>query len=230
MTQHRNRPKLLVYGNGQMARMLISFFADRFEVVGFTVDRHVIGEPFIAGLPVVPFDAVETAFPPAEHLMITAVGFLEMNDLRARKFEEGQRKGYRFTNYIHSSVVQHANLSLGTNNILLDHLALHPDSSLGNSNFISSNVSIGHGCRIGDNCWINGGVGIGGEVSIGDNAFLGLNATVVDNITLGAGTYVGANTLMTRDTRANEVFISAAGERFPLPSREFLSFLAKRRD
>lgn len=222
------KPLLVIYGNGQMARMLLSFFSERFDVVAFAVDRTVIVEHTLESLPVIPFDEIESVFPPENHRMIIAVGYLEMNDLRARKYEEAKAKGYRFENYIHPSVVQHPNVNMGENNVLLDHVSIHPNSSLGNSNFISSNASIGHGCRIGNNCWINAGVSIGGETEIGDNCFLGINATVGDNIELAERCYVGANTLVSRSTQAEEVHISASGERFPLPSADFLKFIGHR--
>lgn len=219
--------KLIIYGNGQMARMFLHFARLEHEVVVFTVDRAVLTDPVIEGLPVIPFDEVETRFPPAEHCLIIAVGYLEMNGLRARKYREGLAKGYAFASYVHSSVVRHPTVTVGENTIVLDHVAIHPYTQIGNSVFIASNASIGHGCRIGDACWINSGVAIGGESMIGDASFLGINATIGDNIRIERQCFVGANTLVTRDTLAEEVYISASGERFPLSSQAFLQFIAR---
>ena len=221
------RKKLIIYGNGQMARMFLHFARLEYDVVAFTVDRSVLTDTFIEGIPVIPFDEVETCYPPADHCLITAVGYLEMNDLRARKYHEGLAKGYDFASYVHSSVVRHPGVSVGENSIILDHVALHPYTQVGNSVFIASNASIGHGCRIGDTCWINSGVAIGGEAAIGDASFLGINATISDNIRIGRQCFVGANTLVTRNTLAEEVYVSASGERFPLSSQAFLQFIAR---
>lgn len=219
--------KLIIYGNGQMARMFLHFARLEFNVMAFAVDQQVITESIIEGLPVVPFEEIELLYPPGEHLIITAVGYAEMNQLRARKYAEGRAKGYEFANYIHPSVVRHSALSIGENNVILDHVAIHPYTKLGNSNFICSNASIGHGCTIGDNCWINSGVAIGGETQLGDNCFLGINATIGDNILIDRQSYVGANTLVTRSTAPEDVLISASGERFPLPSEAFLKFISR---
>lgn len=199
-----------------------------YEVVAFTVDRAVLSDPFIEGLPVIPFEEIEKHCSPMEHSMITAVGYLEMNSLRARKYREGLAKGYTFANYIHPSVVRHASVSMGVNNVILDHVAIHPYTRLGNSIFICSNASIGHGCDIGDNCWINSGVSIGGETVIGESSFLGINATIGDNIRVERQCFVGANTLVSRNTAAEEVYISPGGERFPLSSAAFLQFISRR--
>ena len=219
--------KLIIYGNGQMARMFLHFARLEHEVVAFTVDRAVLSDPVIEGLPVIPFEEIETRCPPADHCLITAVGYLEMNGLRARKYREGLAKGYAFASYVHSSVVRHPGVSVGENTIVLDHVAIHPYTQIGNSVFIASNASIGHGCRIGDACWINSGVAIGGETEIGDASFLGINATIGDNIRIERQCFVGANTLVTRNTLAEEVYISASGERFPLTSQAFLQFIAR---
>ena len=219
--------KLIIYGNGQMARMFLEFARLEYEVAAFTVDRAVLTDPLIEDLPVIPFDDIGTRCPPAAHFMIIAVGYREMNDLRVRKYREGLAKGYAFASYVHASVVRHASVSVGENTIILDHAAIHPHTQIGNCVFIASNASIGHGCRIGDACWINSGVGIGGETVVGDACFLGINATLGGNISVGRQCFVGANTLVSRNTLAEEVYVSASGERFPLSSQAFLQFIAR---
>ena len=221
------RDKLIIYGNGQMARMFLHFARLEFDVVALTVDSAVLTEDSIEGLPVVAFEALETRFPPAGHSLITAVGYREMNALRARKTAEARARGYRLARYVHPSVVRHANVTIGDNSIVLDHVALHPGTRIGEGVFIASNVSVGHGCRIGDWCWINSGVSIGGETVVGDATFLGMNATLGDNISVGRQCYVGAQTLVTRPTEAESVHISPNGERFPMRSQAFLEFLAR---
>ena len=74
---------------------------------------------------------------------------------------------------------------------------------------------------------INSGVSIGGETVIGDATVLGINATIGDNIRVERQCFVGANTLVTRNTRAEEVYVSASGERFPLSSQAFLQFISR---
>jgi sugar O-acyltransferase (sialic acid O-acetyltransferase NeuD family) len=219
--------KLIIYGNGQMARMFLHFAQLEHEVVAFTVDRSILSDAVIEGIPVIPFEEIETCYSPADHCLIIAVGYLEMNLLRARKYQEGLAKGYAFASYIHSSIVRHSSVSVGENTIILDHAAIHPYTQIGNSVFIASNASIGHGCRIEDNCWINSGVAIGGETVIGNATFLGINATIGDNIQIGEKCFVGANTLVTRSTSAEEVYISASGERFPMSSQAFLQFISR---
>lgn len=222
-------PEVLLYGNGQIARMLFHFMRPTHRVAAFTVDRALITDPAYEGVPIVPFEEIESLYPPGRYPMIIAVGFVDMNRIRAARYAEAKGKGYRFINYIHPSVVIHDNLKLGENTVLLDHVSVHPGTSIGNSTFICSNTNIGHGCRIGDNCWINAGVAIAGETTIGANTFIGINAAIGDNLQVAEACYIGASTLITRNTAPEEVYVSASGERFPLPSDRFLKFIERPR-
>ena len=222
------RTKLIIYGNGKMASLFLFFASTEFEVVAFTVDQELMIAPTLESLPVIPFHEIANRFPPKNHTMITAVGYVEMNQVRRQKHLEAKAMGYRFSSYVHPSVVRHANVEIGANTVVLDHVAIHPYTSLGEGVFVCSNASFGHGCHLEDYCWVNSGVSVGGETTVGRGSFLGINATLADNIHLGEHCYVGANTLVTGNTQANEVLISASAEKFPLDSTAFLRFIERR--
>lgn len=222
-----NTLPLVIYGNGQMARMLHEFVRHDFDVAAFTVDASVIGEPTLDGKPVRAFETLEQSHPPGSCQMIMAVGHVQMNRLRAARFLEAKARGYAFTNYVHPSVVRHPSVQWGENNVVLDHVAIHPFSKVGNGNFICSNASIGHGCTIDDDCLINSGVSIAGETHIQSGCFIGVNATIGDNLTVGDHCYIGANTLIAKSTQAAQTYISAPGERFPMASDDFLKFIQR---
>ncbi|UZE97558.1 LbetaH domain-containing protein [Alkalimarinus alittae] len=224
-----NKKKLIIYGNGHMAKMIYQFVKYDFDVVAFTVDRSCIGVENveiknIASLPLIPFDEIEQAFSPKQYYMLTAVGFVGMNNIREQKYLEAKAMGYRFVNYIHSSVIQHSCLTLGENNIILDHASIHPYTVIGNCNFISSNSNIGHGCSIGDNNWINAGVAVAGETRIKSHVFLGVNSSLGHGLLIESKTFVGANTQINRNTEFGNVFLSASGEKHRMASESFLRF------
>lgn len=221
---------VVVYGNGAMARVLHAFAAQALPIAGFTVDADCIpaGEPRFCGLPLVPFDEVGRHFPPARFDAIVAVGFAGMNELRRARHEALAAMGYGFARYVHPSVVLHPDVLIEEDCIVYDHVALHPGTRVGRGSFIASNASLGHDCRIGAFGWINGGVALAGGVEVGEQAFFGVNASVADGVRLGARSYVGAGTLVARDTAADSVTIAPAGEAFPVASRSFLKFIARR--
>lgn len=218
--------RIVIYGNGAMARVLHSYARHSLDVAGFTVDDACIvaGDTRFCGLPLVPFSRVEEVFGPAGHAMIVAVGYLEMNALRQRKQQEARERGYRFASYVHDSVLRHDDVVIEENCIVLDHVSIHPGCRIGPGTFISSNVNIGHDCAVGAGNWINAGVAIAGGCHIGAGCFFGVNAAVGHGVNMGSRTFVGANTLVNKDTRDDEVYVSEAGQRFPMTSAAFLKF------
>lgn len=218
--------KLIIYGNGNMARVLYSFARRQIPVGGFTVDPWCIqnNESSFCGLPLIPFDRVQDRFLPDEYQMLSAIGFLAMNDLREKKYLEAKAKGYSFSRYVHESVLIHDEVEIEENCILLDHVSVHPGTKIRRGTFVSSNVNIGHTCTIGANNFINSGVAIAGGCSIGDGCFFGVNSCVGHGVHMGARNFVAANTLLNKDTQDDEVYLSEPGQLFRLKSKAFLKF------
>ncbi len=96
--------EIVIYGNGQVAELAMTRFQSDspHHVVGFTVDGAHIRHPVLHGLPVVPFEDVERHFPPERVRMFVAVGPTQCNRIRADRFEQARRRGYRFASYVSS--------------------------------------------------------------------------------------------------------------------------------
>jgi len=216
--------KVIIYGNGRIAKIIYQFVKKQFDVVGFTVDKECIEEKEIEGLPLLEFEDVEIAFPSKNYEMLIAVGYAQMNNIRKKKYLEAKAKGYKFINYIHPSVDMHDNIKIGENNIILDHVTIQPYVNIGNSNFIWSNSVVAHGSTVLDTNWITSGVVVSGDSTIKSQCFLGINSTIGHNVTIEDENFIGANTLVTKSTEEKEVFISKEGEKFRLDSRSFLKF------
>lgn len=218
--------KTLIYGNGAMARVVYSYARHTHEIAGFTVDDACIaeGQTHWLGLPLLPFSQIEQHCPPAEYQMLIAMGFIDMNHLRLRKYEEAKAKGYRFTSYIHPAMMLHDGVQIGENSIVLDCVSVHAGCILGHSTFISSNVNLGHDCQLAPGNWINAGVSIAGGCVLKTGSFLGVNASLGHGVTLGAHNFIAANTLLTQSTEDDAVYLSEPGQRFKLGSRAFLQF------
>src|SRR4051794_9745630 len=72
------------------------------DVVAFSVDRAFMGGAEKHGLPVVPFEDVEQGYPPGEYKMFVAMGYQDLNRLRASKYEAAKAKGYELISYVSS--------------------------------------------------------------------------------------------------------------------------------
>jgi sugar O-acyltransferase (sialic acid O-acetyltransferase NeuD family) len=216
--------KIIIYGNGRVSKIIYQFVKKSFDVVAFTVDKEYAQKNTVEGLPLLPFENIENELPAKDHKMLIAVGYVQMNNIREKKYKEAKEKGYQFINYIHPSVDMHDNIIFGENNIVLDHVTVQPYSQIGNSNFIWSNAVIAHGSIIGSNNWITSGVVVSGDSVIKSKCFLGVNATIGHNITIEDENFIGANVLVTKSTNEKEVYISRDGEKFRLDSQRFLQF------
>lgn len=215
---------VIIFGAGGIARILYSFLKKQHNVVAFTADRNTMSDVTLFDIPVIPFDEIQHHFPPEDHHMLIALGYQKMNKLREEKYEEAKIKGYKFINYIHPSVEWHDTNEIGENNIVLDHVSIQPFVKIGNNNFIWSSAVIAHDCTIEDNCWITSGVTIAGSTVIKSYVFLGVNATIGHRVTIERENFIGAHTLISKNTKEKEVYVSRDGEKFKLDSERFLQF------
>lgn len=213
---------LIIYGNSSMARTYYSYLKKHYNILGFAIENSLFTQgQLLYDKPIYEFETLHSVIN-LPFKMIIAVGYSEMNDIRARIFNKAIELGYELTSFIHPSIEIHENLSFGLNTVIFENTSIHCDTQIGNNVFISSGVNIGHDCKIGDNSWLNSGVTLAGSVTLSENTFMGINSCVAHNIQVMPYSYVGANTLVNKNTLPHSVTISKAGEVFPFKSKKFL--------
>jgi len=215
---------LIFFGTGKIARVAYFFLKKENKIAAFTVDKNMMDEKKLFDIPVISFDEIQDIYPPKDYKMFVSVGYQRMNKFRAEKYNEAKGKGYDFINYIHPSVEWHDNIEIGDNNIIMDQVSIQPYVKIGNNNFFWSNSVVAHMSIVEDNCWIASGVTIAGGSTIKSYAFLGVNAAIGNQITIGHENFIGANTLISKDTKEKEVYITRDGGKYNLDSERFLQF------
>lgn len=183
------------------------------EVAAFTVEREYMpssGE--FEGLPVVPFDEIEAAFPPARYAGCAPLSHFRMNKLRERIYNEFKAKGYELISYVSSKATRFPGGQIGDNCFILEDNTLQPHCRIGSNVVIWSGNHIGHHSTVADHAFISSHVVISGHCTVGRNCFLGVNATLRDGITLGDATYIGMSTAVIRDTPTGAVVKGNPGE------------------
>jgi sugar O-acyltransferase (sialic acid O-acetyltransferase NeuD family) len=193
------------------------------EVCAFTVDRAYLTTRTFHERPVVEYETVVDEFPPDQYQMFVALGFQDMNGLRAAKYLDAKGKGYRFISYVHSGHTWLEPVTIGENCFILDGQAINLDVTIGNNVTIWSANHLGDRSVIGDHVWISSHVTLAGDVRVGDFCFLGVNACVSNRVTLASRTFVGANVLIAKDTAEGSVFVAPAGRQLPIRSDKFLA-------
>jgi len=216
--------KVIVFGEGKIAEEAYHYFTNDspHEIVAFTADADYISRQELFGLPVVPFEEIGGKYPPGDFAMFVALGYQELNKLRARKYDEAKGKGYTLVSYVNSRACNFGRVDMGDNCLILENTVIQPCSRIGSNVFIWSGNHIGHHATVGDHCYIAGQVVISGSTHIGSHCFIGVNATIGHEVSIGDESFIGANCLVTKSAKTASVFIAPETPRFRLDSASFL--------
>jgi sugar O-acyltransferase (sialic acid O-acetyltransferase NeuD family) len=203
--------KVILFGAGSQAEVAHFYLThdSAHEVVAFTVHQEHMKQSIFHGLPVVPFETIERDFPPADYKMFVAVGYRQLNALRAGIYQLAKAKGYELISYVSSKCSRWGDTKIGDNCFILEDNTLQPFVTIGNDVFLWSGNHIGHHASIGDHCFISSHVVISGHVKVGPYCFIGVNTTIRDAITIGQSCLIGAGSLIMRPCRDKEVYTPA---------------------
>ncbi len=195
--------KVVVFGIQDFAS-LAHFYLRRdseHEVVAFCVNREYLpADATLEGLPVVAFEDVETAYPPAEYAFFAPLSPKKMNKLREGVYRGIKAKGYRLISYISSRATVWMPEAIGDNCFILEDNTIQPYVTIGNNVVLWSGNHIGHHSTIGDHVLFTSHVVLSGHCRVGSHCFFGVNATIRDGLTIGDGTLVAMAAAITRDT------------------------------
>lgn len=212
--------KIIIYGNKSIAReafYYLKYFTD-YKVVGFTVDRDYMESDTLLHLPVLPFDIVETTFPPNRHKMLIAVGYVQNNKIRKERYFRSKEMGYQLINFISPKSILHPETAVGDNCIIGHNTVISPDARIGNNVIIASGCLIGHDVIIGDHCFFSPGVSVAGSVDIGSCCFLGTNATIRNKVSIGKECVIGAGAIILQNTEDKSVYVGEPATLLPISS------------
>jgi sugar O-acyltransferase (sialic acid O-acetyltransferase NeuD family) len=219
--------KIVLFGNGVFAQHMyyLLTYDGSFEVAAFTVDCRFIGDDRMFGIPVVPFESVETAYPPSDYRMMVAVSFQRINRLREEKYLQAKEKGYRLMNFVSPRASTYPNLVMGENSIILENAVIGPFVTIGENAVIASGAIIGHHTAIGDHCFVSPGAVILGGVSVEAYCLIGANATIKEEVTVARECLIGSGVDIARNTRERGVYLNPPPELHSRRSDELQTWL-----
>ncbi len=202
------RRQVVVFGTGDFARVAESYLREdsEFDVVAFAVDGAYLEANEINGLPVVPFEELDSLYPPSDYAMLVAVGFRGVNKARAEIYERCKKRGYELISYVNSHAIHWGELRIGDNCFVFEANVIQPNVEIGNDVILWSGNHVGHDSKIGDHCFIASHAVISGNVTIGQRCFVGVNATLRDGVTIAPDCVIGAGAIIMRDTEEGGVY------------------------
>lgn len=167
------------------------------EVVAFTVSKEYIDKNEFKGLPVVPFEDIETIYPPDQYHLFAPMTAKQMNQLREKIYLEGKSKGYKYISYISSKATVFDN-EIGENCFILEDNTIQPFTKIGNNVVLWSGNHIGHHGEIKDHVFFTSHVVMSGHCIIESYCFFGVNATIRDYTHLAKGTLLAMGASLTK--------------------------------
>ena len=193
---------LIIYGTGETADIAYQYFThdSPYEVVAFTMNEAYIRQKIHNGLPVYPFETIETLFSPEDFEIFVGTSYGKLNRDRIKMYEAVKRKGYRCATCISSNAYVWHNVQVGENVLILEQTVLQHKVSIGNNVIIWGGCYIGHQSKIGDHVFLAPRVAIPGFCEIGTGSFLAVNVTVNDFLKIGKDNFIASGAVVTKDT------------------------------
>jgi sugar O-acyltransferase (sialic acid O-acetyltransferase NeuD family) len=214
--------RIIIFGATELAEMSHFYLThdSPYEVVASTVDQDYLKEETLCGLPVVPFEDIESIYPPGEYKMFVAIWFGRVNRTRSEKYDQAKAKGYELISWISSKAVTWPGLVVGDNCFIKENNVIEPFTEIGNNVFIAPGSMIGHHAIIKDHCFLAAHTVVLGGVTVEPYCFLGANSTIRNDVTVARGCVIGAGALILEDTQEGGVYKGRPAELLPMPSYE----------
>lgn len=203
------RRRLILLGDSAFAEVAYEYFThdSDYDVVAFSVERAFLRRESLFGLPVVPFEELQSHYAPDDHSFYAALVYSQGNALRARLYHAAKEKGFAPASYVSSRSFVWRNVEVGEHCFVFENNVIQPFVRLGDDVVLWSGNHIGHHSRIGDHCFVSSHVVVSGFVNIGASCFLGVNSTFANNISVGDRCLVGAGALVLGDVGDDETVV-----------------------
>lgn len=201
------KKRLVLFGTSAFADLAYEYFTKEssYDVVGFTVERSHLTDIAKFGLPVVPFEELETQFPPGDYSCFVAVTYSEMNHFRERIASTLRLKNYELATFVSPHAFLGANVEIGDNCFIFENNTVQSNVRIGDNVIMWSGNHIGHHSTIAANCFVSSHCVIAGYVSIGSYTFLGVNSTISNNVVIGDHNWIGPGATLTASTDSDSI-------------------------
>jgi sugar O-acyltransferase (sialic acid O-acetyltransferase NeuD family) len=221
--------KIVVFGTGQLASLAHFYFKHDtcHEVIAFTVNKDWLTDDLFEGKSVVPFEDIESHYPPEDVKLFAPISFKKMSDNRKAKFLEGKQKGYSFISYVSSKATTWPDLDVGENCFIFEDNTIQPFVKIGDNCVLWSGNHIGHHTTIGNHVFITSHVVISGCCEIKDSSFFGVNSTVRDETVVDQYSLIGMGCILTKDTEEGDIWLGAKSVKRKAKSRDLKSISHK---
>jgi sugar O-acyltransferase (sialic acid O-acetyltransferase NeuD family) len=169
--------------------------------VAFTVDERFLHIRELHSLPVRRFENLELFHDPEDTLMLIPIGFWKCNSVRADRYYQAKKRGYKFATYISSRAIIAPGVKIGENCMVFDGCIIQPFTNIGNNSIIRSGAHVSHHNIVGDHCFIAPRAALSGGIIVENNCTIGVNATIKEDIIISNNCFIAAGAVVLRNTK-----------------------------
>ncbi len=200
---------LIIIGNSAFAEIAYEYFTydSEYKVAAFSVEKAYLKQEKLFGLPVVPFESLETLYEPQKFKFFVAATYTQKNALRERLYIQAKQKGYAPASYISSNAFVWRNCKFGEHCFVFEDNTIQPFVKIGSNVILWSGNHIGHHSVIKDHNFVSSHVVISGFCEIGEYCFMGVNSTIANNIKIGKSCTIGAGAIIISDVSDDQVVV-----------------------
>jgi sugar O-acyltransferase (sialic acid O-acetyltransferase NeuD family) len=215
--------KVVIFGIQDFASLAHFYLREdsSHEVVAFTVTKEFMpSEATFEGLPIVPFEDLETLYPPTEYAFFAPMSHRKMNKLREFIYTQAKNKGYTLISYVSSKATVFSNVKIGDNCFILEDNTIQPFVQIGDNVVLWSGNHIGHHSVIKDHVLFTSHVVLSGHCVVEPYSFFGVNATLRDGLHMAKGTLVAMGACVTKNTEEWGVYTGVPAKKGEALSRD----------
>jgi sugar O-acyltransferase (sialic acid O-acetyltransferase NeuD family) len=195
--------KVIIFGVQDFAQLAHFYLKhdSEHEVVAFSVhERYLPATKTFQDLPVVAFENIDLAYPPADFRFFAPLSPSRMNRLREDVYRQIKEKGYELISYVSSKATVFPEVPIGDNCFILEDNTIQPFTAIGNNVVLWSGNHIGHHSIIKDHVSFTSHVVLSGHCVVEEFSFFGVNATIRDGVRIAEGSLIAMSASVTRDT------------------------------
>lgn len=212
--------KVILFGNQSVAKEVfhcLKYYSD-YEVAGFVVDKEYVDKDHLLGLPLFPFEGAQNVFPPDTYKMFIAIGYVQNNKLRADRYLQAKKLGYKLINFISPRSIIFPESVVGENCFIGHFTSISPNAKIGNDVVIGNGCDIAHDVIISDHCFISSNVTISGGVNIGSYCYFATGSKIRNKINIGKECVIGAGATLLENAEDKSVYLGEPATLLPISS------------
>lgn len=182
------------------------------KVSGYTTYKDFIKESAFEGLPVYPFEELDSIFGSRNFKILNTIGYSNMNKIREKVYYDIKKNEYQLYTFISKYALTYTD-NIGEGSLIMPNTYIGPYVNLGVCCVVNPGTQLSHHITIGNFNFIGRGVIVGGDVKIGNNCFIGLHSTIKNKLQISDYTLIGSGSNIIKSTEENSVYVGNPGKK-----------------